>query len=37
MPEIGRNTVHEEGLRLVRQWIASLPGSCSAATQGPKL
>ncbi|WP_374562215.1 SO2930 family diheme c-type cytochrome [Ideonella sp.] len=29
MPELGRNTVHEEGLRLVRQWIASLPGRCS--------
>ncbi|HEX5685366.1 MAG TPA: SO2930 family diheme c-type cytochrome [Ideonella sp.] len=28
MPELGRNTVHEEGLRLVRQWIASLPGHC---------
>ncbi len=29
MPELGRNTMHEEGLRLVRQWIASLPGRCS--------
>jgi uncharacterized repeat protein (TIGR03806 family) len=28
MPELGRNTVHEEGLALVRQWIASLPGHC---------
>ena len=28
MPELGRSSVHEEGLRLVRQWIASLPGRC---------
>jgi uncharacterized repeat protein (TIGR03806 family) len=28
MPELGRSTVHEEGLRLVRQWIATLPGHC---------
>jgi uncharacterized repeat protein (TIGR03806 family) len=31
MPELGRSTVHDEGLLLVRQWIASLPGRC----QGP--
>lgn len=31
MPELGRSSVHEEGLLLVRQWIASLPGRC----QGP--
>ncbi|HJV67996.1 SO2930 family diheme c-type cytochrome [Ideonella sp.] len=30
MPELGRNTVHEEGLQLVRQWIASLPGRCTS-------
>jgi uncharacterized repeat protein (TIGR03806 family) len=30
MPELGRNTVHEDGLKLVRQWIASLPGRCSS-------
>jgi uncharacterized repeat protein (TIGR03806 family) len=29
MPELGRSTVHEEGLALVRQWIASLPGRCT--------
>ena len=29
MPELGRNTVHEEGLQLIRQWIASLPGHCN--------
>ncbi|MEK8029188.1 SO2930 family diheme c-type cytochrome [Ideonella sp. DXS29W] len=30
MPELGRNTVHEEGLQLIRQWISSLPGRCNA-------
>jgi uncharacterized repeat protein (TIGR03806 family) len=30
MPELGRNTVHEDGLKLVRQWIASLPGRCTS-------
>lgn len=30
MPEQGRNTTHREGLELVRQWVASLRGSCSA-------
>jgi uncharacterized repeat protein (TIGR03806 family) len=28
MPELARSVVHEEGVLLVRQWIASLPGSC---------
>lgn len=28
MPELGRALAHEEGLALVREWIASLPGSC---------
>jgi uncharacterized repeat protein (TIGR03806 family) len=28
MPQIGRSVVHTEGLALVRQWIAQLPGSC---------
>lgn len=32
MPELGRSTVHEEGLALVRQWIASLPGQCTPAS-----
>lgn len=31
MPELGRSTVHEEGLRLVRQWISALPGRCDPA------
>jgi hypothetical protein len=30
MPEQGRNTTHREGLELIRQWVASLQGSCSA-------
>jgi uncharacterized repeat protein (TIGR03806 family) len=28
MPEQGRGTVHQEGVALIRDWIASLPGSC---------
>ncbi len=31
MPELGRSTVHEEGVRLIREWITSLPGRCDAA------
>ena len=29
MPELGRGLVHEKGLALLRDWIASMPGSCS--------
>ena len=29
MPELGRSTIHEDGLRLVRQWITALPGQCA--------
>jgi uncharacterized repeat protein (TIGR03806 family) len=29
MPEVGRSVVHQEGVDLIRQWITSLPGSCS--------
>jgi len=29
MPEQGRNTVHREGLDLIRAWIAAMPGECS--------
>ncbi len=29
MPEQGRTTTHTEGVALIRDWIASLPGSCS--------
>ena len=28
MPELGRSLVHEEGLALVRSWIAAMPGDC---------
>ncbi|HZS05636.1 MAG TPA: SO2930 family diheme c-type cytochrome [Blastocatellia bacterium] len=31
MPEVGRSTVHEEGVALVREWLASLKGECSSA------
>jgi uncharacterized repeat protein (TIGR03806 family) len=29
MPELGRTTVHGEGLALLRHWIEALPGSCT--------
>ena len=29
MPELGRNLVDAEGVSLIRQWIAQLPGSCT--------
>ena len=29
MPQIGRAVVHEEGVKLLKEWIASLPGRCS--------
>ena len=29
MPEIGRSVIHEEGIALVREWLASLQGSCT--------
>ncbi len=28
MPEIGRSTIHQEGLALIREWVASLKGKC---------
>ena len=28
MPELGRSLVHEEGLKLIRDWISSMPGQC---------
>ncbi|HKU15642.1 MAG TPA: SO2930 family diheme c-type cytochrome [Steroidobacteraceae bacterium] len=30
MPELGRSLVHAEGVALIRDWIASLRGGCSA-------
>jgi uncharacterized repeat protein (TIGR03806 family) len=29
MPEIGRSSVHREGVALIREWIAAWPGTCS--------
>jgi uncharacterized repeat protein (TIGR03806 family) len=29
MPQLGRAVVHDEGVKLLREWIASLPGRCS--------
>jgi len=29
MPELGRSTVHEEGVALLRRWVESLPGVCA--------
>lgn len=28
MPEVGRSTIHTEGVALIRAWIESLPGDC---------
>ena len=28
MPELGRSTVHREGVQLIRDWIAAMPGHC---------
>lgn len=28
MPELGRSTIHTEGVELIRAWIDSLPGGC---------
>ena len=30
MPEVGRSIAHQEGVALIRQWIASLQGNCSS-------
>lgn len=30
MPELGRSLVHDEGVELIRDWIASLDGDCGA-------
>ncbi len=30
MPEQGRGTVHREGVELIRNWIAAMPGECGA-------
>ena len=28
MPELGRSTIHKEGVQLIRDWIAAMPGHC---------
>jgi uncharacterized repeat protein (TIGR03806 family) len=33
MPELGRSLVHEEGGKLIRDWIAAMPGSCRDAAR----
>ncbi len=33
MPALGRDVVHEEGVKLLRDWIASLNGGCGKAGQ----
>ena len=30
MPELGRGTVHQEGVQLIRDWIAAMPGQCDS-------
>jgi uncharacterized repeat protein (TIGR03806 family) len=30
MPELGRSVVHEEGVALIREWIASMSGNCGS-------
>lgn len=30
MPEMGRDTTHREGVELIQQWIAAMPGNCDA-------
>jgi uncharacterized repeat protein (TIGR03806 family) len=38
MPELGRALIHAEGVALIREWIASLPGACvPAPTAGRSL
>ncbi len=34
MPELGRSTVHREGVALIREWIDSLDGDCEPALEG---
>jgi uncharacterized repeat protein (TIGR03806 family) len=32
MPELGRSSVHDEGLKLIREWIKAMPGNCLDTT-----
>jgi hypothetical protein len=29
MPELGRQTVHDDALALMREWIEAIPGTCN--------
>lgn len=31
MPELGRSLLHAEGIALIRQWIAEMPGNCQTS------
>jgi uncharacterized repeat protein (TIGR03806 family) len=33
MPELGRTLVDEQGVKLIREWIRSIPGSCAPTAQ----
>jgi uncharacterized repeat protein (TIGR03806 family) len=33
MPEQGRTTTHQEGVALIKQWIAAMPGLCTPESQ----
>lgn len=35
MPELGRNLVHAEGVALIREWIAAMPGGCGQTLIDP--
>ena len=34
MPELGKRLVHEEGVALVRQWIAAMPDPSPKSAHG---
>jgi len=33
MPELGRTLVDEQGVKLIREWISSMPGNCAPTAQ----
>ena len=37
MPELGKRLVHEEGVALIRQWIAAMPNASQGASAPPKV
>jgi hypothetical protein len=32
MPELGRSSIHQEGVQLIKDWIAAMPGQCEPAS-----